>query len=103
MHVANEIARFADALADAGSDRQRFRILKAATPETLATLTATTPELRPHVARYQEYRNFKLALRGNDLDVAPGPHVARALERAREAVFTGEVPAEEARSFARQM
>ena len=103
MHVANEIARFADALADAGSDRQRFRILKAATPETLATLAATAPELRAHVARYQEYRNFKLALRGNDLDVAPGPHVARALERAREAVFTGEVPAEEARSFARQM
>ena len=42
-------------------------------------------------------------LRGNDLDVEPGPHVAKALERTREAVFTGEVAAEEARAFARQM
>jgi len=55
------------------------------------------------VARYRAYREFKLPLRGNDLDLEPGPHVAKALERAREAVFTGEVSAEQARAFAREM
>ncbi len=100
MQVANEIPRIADALSEATSDRQRFRVLKAATPETLSMLGATQ---RPHVDRYRQYVNFTIGLRGNDLDVPPGPHVAKALERAREAVFTGEVPPEEARAFAREM
>jgi tRNA nucleotidyltransferase (CCA-adding enzyme) len=103
MQVANEIPRFVDALSEATSDRQRFRLLKAATPETLAVIAAAAPEQQPHVTRYCEYREFKLPLRGNDLEVEPGPHVAKALERAREAVFTGEVSADDARAFAREM
>ena len=55
------------------------------------------------MARYNEYQNFKLALRGNDLELPGGPHVARALERTREAVFTGEITADEARAFAREL
>jgi hypothetical protein len=68
----------------------------------LSVIAATTPE-SVTVARYNEYLNFKLALRGNDLEVPGGPHVARALERTREAVFTGEIAAEEARKFAREL
>lgn len=100
MQVANELPRFADALAEATTDRQRFRILKTATPETLSVLAETH---RPQVERYRDYVNFTLALRGNDLDVEPGPHVAKALERTREAVFTGEVTPDEAPAFAREM
>jgi tRNA nucleotidyltransferase/poly(A) polymerase len=100
MQVANELPRFADALADASTDRQRFRLLKSATPETLSILAETHGS---QVERYRDYANFKLALRGNDLDVDPGPHVARALERTREAVFTGEVHPDEAKAFAREM
>ena len=103
MQVGNEIPRFVDALSEATSDRQRFRLLKAATPETLAVIAATAPEQQPYVTRYREYRDFKLPLRGNELEVEPGPHVAKALERAREAVFTGEVGADDARTFAREM
>ena len=44
-----------------------------------------------------------LPLRGNDLEVPPGPHVAQALERTREAVFSGEIEATEARTFARRV
>jgi hypothetical protein len=100
MQVANELPRFADALAGAASDRQRFRILKTASPEALAALAEAHGE---QVARYRDYAKFTLPLRGNELDVAPGPHVAKALERTREAVFTGEVKAEDARAFAREM
>jgi len=100
MQVANELPRFADALAEAATDRQRFRVLKGATPETLSVLSETHG---PQVSRYRDYANFTLPLRGNDLDVEPGPHVAKALERTREAVFTGEVQPDDARAFAREM
>jgi tRNA nucleotidyltransferase (CCA-adding enzyme) len=100
MQVSNELPRFADAVAEAATDRQRFRILKSATPEALSVLAETQ---REQVERYRDYASFTLPLRGNDLDVEPGPHVAKALERTREAVFTGEVKPDDARAFAREM
>jgi len=103
MHIANELPRVVDALGDAKSDHQRFRLFKHASPEMLGVIEATTPAERTHIARFQDYQKFRLPLRGNDLEVPLGPHVARALERTREAVFTGEIPPAEARSFAREM
>jgi len=35
--------------------------------------------------------------------VPSGPHIAKALERTREAVFNGEIEPAEARSYARAM
>jgi tRNA nucleotidyltransferase (CCA-adding enzyme) len=102
VQIANELPRFTDALADAKSERHRFRVLRHASPEMLSVIAATTPE-SVSVARYNEYQSFKIPLRGNDLEVPAGPHVARALERTREAVFTGEIGVEEARSFAREL
>ena len=103
MHIANELPRLVDALAEARSDAQRFRLLRHASPEMLSLIGATTPGERSHVERFQDYRNFRLPLRGTDLEVPLGPHVAKALERTREAVFTGEIAENEARSFAREM
>ena len=98
LQIARDLDRFDRALSDAPSDRQRFRLLKTATPELL-----TLMHERRHVSRFQEYQQFKLPLRGNDLEVPGGPHVARALERTREAVFNGEIPADQARTFARDL
>jgi tRNA nucleotidyltransferase (CCA-adding enzyme) len=103
VQIANELPRFRENLADARDDRQRFVILRNASPETLSVLAATAPAERASIARFAEYENFKLPLRGNDLEVPPGPHVAQALERTREAVFTGEIDAGEARTFARRV
>ncbi len=103
VQIANEIPRMTDALSEATSDRQRFKILKHASPELLAMVAATAPEARGHIARFLDYMKFRLPLRGSDLEVPLGPHIARALERTREAVFMGEIGPEEARSFARQM
>jgi len=100
VQIANELPRFSDALAEATSDRQRFRILKHASPEMLSVVAAALPE---PVARYHEFRKFELPLRGNDLEVPGGPHIAKALERTREAVFTGEIDLGQARTFAREM
>jgi tRNA nucleotidyltransferase/poly(A) polymerase len=101
VQIANELPHFTDALAEAASDPQRFQILRAASPEMLTVLASLVPAERESVARYREFQSFQLPLRGNELDVEPGPHVARALERTREAVFTGEISPDQAREFAR--
>lgn len=100
MQLANELSRFADSLSEATSERQRFRVLKHASPEALAVLADSDGD---NIERFRNYQKFQLPLRGTDLEVPLGPHVAKALERAREAVFTGEIGPEEARSFAREM
>lgn len=103
LQIARDLLRFERALGEAESDRQRFRLLKAASPEMLTLIVAERPDERRYVARFQEFQQFKLPLRGNELEVPGGPHVARALERTREAVFNGEIPAEQARTFARDL
>src|SRR6185295_15384397 len=103
VQLANELPRFIDALSESKSDHQRFRLFKHASPEMLSIVAAAVPEEQENVVRFQEFQSFKLPLRGNDLEIPLGPHVARALERTREAVFTGEIPQTEARTFAREM
>ena len=97
MQIANEIPRYIDALSEAASDRHRFKVLRHASAELLALLP---PD---QVSKFLEYRNFRLPLRGSDLEVPSGPHIAKALERTREAVFMGEINPDQARSFAREM
>ena len=101
--VANDLPRLERVIADAHNDRQRFRLFRSLSPEILSSIAARRPEESRHVARFHEFSNFKIPLRGNDLEVPLGPHVAKALERTREAVFNGEIEPEEARSFAREM
>ncbi len=101
VEIANEVPRVLETLAAAGEDRERFRIYRSVSPEMLALLAAERPEERENLQRFVEYENFRLPLRGNDLEVPGGPHIARALEQTREAVFTGEIPAEQARSYAK--
>jgi tRNA nucleotidyltransferase (CCA-adding enzyme) len=103
VQIANEVARFTDALEEAKTERQRLRLLKHASPEMLSAISLVSADEKEHVERYTAFARFTLAIRGNDLEVPGGPHVARALERTREAVFTGEIPLEQARTFARQM
>jgi tRNA nucleotidyltransferase (CCA-adding enzyme) len=103
LHIVYDVERFVEALASARTERQRFRLYKSATPEMLSLIGAHEPEEARRLARFQEFQTFKLPLRGNDLEVPGGPHVAKALERTREAVFNGEIPVDNARDFARQM
>lgn len=101
VEIANELPRIEEALGAASTDRERFRILRSVSPEMIVLVAAERPEERPNLQRFAEFEKFRLPLRGNDLEVPGGPHVAQALERAREAVFSGEIPPEQARSFAR--
>lgn len=103
LQIARELPRFEGALSGAQSDRHRFRLLKSMSPEMRTIVATEHPEQAAHLDRYEDFQRFKLALRGNDLEVPAGPHIARALERTREAVFTGEIQPEEARDFAKDL
>lgn len=103
MQLANELPRFRDTLAEARSDRQRFRIYRSASPEMLGIMAASLPDSRESIARFREFETFQIPVRGNDLEVPAGPHVAKALERTREAVYTGEIPPDEALAYARRL
>lgn len=103
VEIANEVPRFAESLASAASDPERFRLYRTVSPEMLAVVSAENPPEAPLIARWREFERFKLPLRGNDLEVPGGPHVARALEETRQAVWSGVIAPEEARSYARQI
>lgn len=103
VEIANEVPRVEEALGAAPDDRARFRIYRSMSPEMLTVIASEVPEEQHHIQRYRDYENFKLPLRGNDLEVPGGPHVAQALEQTREAVFSGEIPPEEARSYAKRV
>jgi tRNA nucleotidyltransferase (CCA-adding enzyme) len=103
VQIANELPRIAEELAAVKDDAEAFRLYDALSPEARCVISAENPAERPRLARHAEFRTFQIPLRGNDLEVPGGPHVARALERTREAVFTGEIPAEDARRFAKEL
>lgn len=103
VEIANEVPRVLESLADAKDDREAFQVYRDVSPEMLVLVAAARPEVRPQIQRFREYERFRLPLRGNDLEVPGGPHVAEALERTREAVFSGEIRAEQARSYARDV
>src|SRR5439155_24077937 len=93
VQIANELGRFQEGLAEASDDRQRFQLLRNAIAEARSVLAAIVFDEQVIIIRFGEYEKFQLPLRGNDLEVPPGPHVAQALERTREAVFAGEIDA----------
>lgn len=103
VEIANEMPRFEESLSAAAGDPQRFRLYRGVSPEMLAVVAAERPAEAALIARWREFEKFKLPLRGNDLEVPSGPHVAKALEETRQAVWSGVIAPEEARSYAREV
>ncbi|HEV7768710.1 MAG TPA: hypothetical protein VGQ76_27200 [Thermoanaerobaculia bacterium] len=103
VEIANDVPRLEEALGAASEERDRFRIYRSVSAEMLTVIASEIPDENPHIQRYRDYEKFRLPLRGNDLEVPGGPHVAQALEQTREAVFRGEIAPEEARSYAKQV
>jgi len=103
VELANELPRVLEALESATDDRGRFATYRSVTPEMLVLVAAERPEERANLQRFHEFESFRIPLRGNDLEVPGGPHVALALEETREAVFSGAIPAEQAKTYARQV
>lgn len=101
IEIANDLPRIREQLRAATAELERFRIYRTVSPETLTALAAEDREEIESIDRFYDFARFQLPLRGNDLEVPAGPHVALALERTREAVFRGEIAPDEARAYAR--
>jgi tRNA nucleotidyltransferase/poly(A) polymerase len=103
VEIANDVPRLEEALGAASGERDRFRIYRSVSLEMLTVIASEVPEETMHIQRYRDYEKFKLPLRGTDLEVPGGPHVAQALEQTRQAVFSGEIALEEARTYAKRV
>ncbi len=103
VEIANELPIVEESLTSAREEVDRFRIYRGISPEMLTVIGSERPEEVPHIRRYHEFESFKLPLRGTDLEVPGGPHIAKALEQTRQAVFNGTIPPEEAKSYAREV
>ncbi|HEX7706379.1 MAG TPA: hypothetical protein VF701_07980 [Thermoanaerobaculia bacterium] len=101
VEIANETPRLEELLTRASNEAEKFRIYRRISPEMLALLRTRLSIEDPSIQRFHEFERFVLPIRGNDLDVPPGPHVALALEKTRQAVFSGEISVDEARAYAR--
>ena len=103
VEIGNDLPRIEESLAGAIDDRERFRIYRSISAEMRTVIASERPEEVQHLRRFTEFESFTLPLRGNDLEVPGGPHVAKALEQTREAVFNGRIPPDQARSYAREV
>jgi tRNA nucleotidyltransferase/poly(A) polymerase len=101
VEIANDTPHLEELLIRASDETEKFRIYRRISPEMLALLRTRLSVEDPSIQRFHEFERFVLPIRGNDLDVPPGPHVALALEKTRQAVFSGEIAADQARAYAR--
>lgn len=97
---AGSMKSIVEAIGDAHSDAERYSVCRAASKELLAVAAAASPSIEPMVMRYLASLTLEIGVRGDQLGVPPGPHVARALDRTRQALFAGEIAALDARTFA---
>jgi tRNA nucleotidyltransferase (CCA-adding enzyme) len=103
LQIARDLPAVERDLEQAGSEALRFRIFKAQSKEALAVMAADRSGIAEEIVRFRSFREFSLPVKGNDLQVPPGPHVARALERTREAVWFGQITQQEAPAFATEL
>jgi tRNA nucleotidyltransferase (CCA-adding enzyme) len=103
LQIAHELPAIARDLDQVESEALRFRIFKTQSKEALAAIAADRSGIDEEIARFRSFRDFRLPIKGNELEVTPGPHVAKALERTREAVYFGQITPQEARAFATKL
>lgn len=99
---AAEQRRLTASLREAVSEREKIRMGAAAPRELLLAAAAVNPDLTPLLRRVVEYQNAGTQVRGDELEVPPGPHIGLALERTREALFFGDIAPDQALLFARR-
>lgn len=81
--------------------RGRLRLCREAPVELRLLAAGSGDDLRAIFDWFLPYESIELPS-GDELEIEPGPHVGRALERTRDAVFLGEISETEATSFARR-
>lgn len=101
--LMNESRLLVDRLARAASPLEQLRLSAHAGDEARIVAAAISDDAARTIQRFAGYTQVALGFRGDELGLPPGPHIASALEAAREAVFLEVIPASDARTFARSI
>jgi tRNA nucleotidyltransferase (CCA-adding enzyme) len=101
--IVASLQSWAESLERDQRPREQFASLRALTPEALAMLAGMGKRQQSAVEAFTACQATKLGFRGGDLGVPPGPHIARAIEETREALYLRELTPSEARAFARKL
>jgi tRNA nucleotidyltransferase/poly(A) polymerase len=98
-----EGARLSRSLDLASTPLDQLRLCAGASLETRVIASALSGAAAETVQRFRDFPDMELEVRGDELGLPYGPHIAKALEAAREAVYLRVIPREEARDFARRV
>lgn len=101
--LMNDARLLADGLERAATPLKQLRLAAQAGDETRVVAGAISDDAARTLRGFAGYRQVALGFRGDELGLPAGPHIARALEAAREAVFLEVIPPAEARTFARSI
>jgi len=92
---------FIQRLVSAKEPRAQFLLCEQAPPELLALASSDDLRARNIVHAFREYQATEIAVRGDQLDLPPGPHIAHGLREARLARWQGTLRAVDEQTFAR--
>ncbi len=90
-------------LTEADSPLEQLRLCAGASDEVNVVAASVSSDAAEMIRQFAGYANLALGIRGDELELPPGPHIAKALESTREAVFLGVIPPGEALAFARNI
>ena len=104
MHDAFELFPRAHSIRDqitpTTGDRETLDLVSSDSPEVLALIALAQPDPVSFHRRWSSYRHYNPGVRGDELGLAPGPHIGHAIEQTKAALFLGEIDDSDAISFA---
>ncbi len=100
--LVDDARLLAGQLEQARTPVEQLRLCARASDETRAVASAMSEAAAAKIRQFRDYPRLALGFRGDELGLPAGPHIARALEATREAVYLELVPPEKARAFARR-
>lgn len=100
--LMHEAARLVSGIEETPDPLARLRLCAKAGPETAVLASALSDAAAATIHQFRDYAQTDLGIRGDQLGLPYGPHIARALESAREALYLGRITRAEALDFARR-
>lgn len=99
MHEATQLAA---GLKETSDPLEKLRLCARSGVEAGILASALSDVAAAIIEEFGDYAELEIGIRGDELGLPYGPHIARALESAREAVYLKRIPKEEALDFARK-
>lgn len=88
-------------LVNAPGPRAQFVMCEREPPELLALASTDDRRARDIIEAFRQYQAMDIGVRGDELELPSGPHIAHGLREARFARWEGTIAAADERGFAR--